>query len=264
MPELPDVETYRLYLNATSLHQTIRRVHVDQPAIVRGTTPQGLGRRLDGHRMERTRRHGKYLFAALDGNAGALVFHFGMTGALKYFRSTEDTPQYTDVRLDFARGFHLAYIAPRKLGMVTVVQNIDEFIAEEQLGPDALQLDWPTFQELAAGRRGGVKSWLMDQRVMAGIGNIYSDEILFQARLHPRRSVKDLNANERKVLFEKMHSVLHTAIEAQADPERLPGSWLLPHRDTDGHCPECGTRVASVQAAGRTAYLCPRCQPQSG
>lgn len=262
MPELPDVESYRLYLNATSLHQTIRHVHVAQPTVLKGTTPQGLGRHLDGHRMERTRRHGKYLFAALDGHAGALVFHFGMTGALKYFQDTEDTPEYTDVCLDFAHGFHLAYIAPRKLGMVAVVQNIDEFVAQEQLGPDTLRLDWPAFRELAAERRGGVKSWLMDQRVMAGIGNIYSDEILFQAGLHPRRAVKDLATSELKVLFEKMRSVLETAIEARADPERLPDSWLLPRRDMDEHCPKCGTPVTSVQAAGRTAYICPRCQPQ--
>ena len=262
MPKLPDVECYKRYLDATSLHQAIDHVRVDQPGILEGTSPQALGRQLKGRRFEHTRRHGKYLFVDLSGD-GWLVLHFGMTGDLRYFRNPEDVPEYTDLLFVFDNGFHLAYIAPRKLGLVTVVDKMAAFVRDKQLGPDALTLDYKRFRELAVSWRGGVKSWLMDQQSIAGIGNIYSDEILFQSGIHPRRAVKGLSETEIKNLYKNMREVLHTAIQAQADPKRMPAAWLQPQREVDGRCPRCGGPIETVSAAGRRAYFCPHCQPKN-
>lgn len=259
MPELPDVESYKRYLDATSLHQSIQAVHVQQPSVLRGASPQALGRRLHKHRFEQSRRHGKYLFVELD-TSDWLLMHFGMTGRLQYFKSSSDTPDYTDVLFKFDNGFHLAYIAPRKLGRVGLISNPDRFTAEQRLGPDALQFTFADFRESAAGRRGSVKCWLMNQRVIAGIGNVYSDEILFQAGLHPKTPVNKLKEDQRKGLYKAMRRVLKTASNARADPEKMPASYLLIHRKQGGHCPKCNTAVKSVPACGRTAWLCPYCQ----
>jgi formamidopyrimidine-DNA glycosylase len=108
----------------------------------------------------------------------------------------------------------------------------------------------------------------MDQTLIAGIGNIYADEILFQARLHPKTPVTSLDDRQGAELFSQIKQVLKTAIECGAGAEqflgRLPDHYLLPHREKDGKCPRCGGPIASLKAAGRTSYYCPRCQPAPG
>ncbi len=266
MPELPDVEVYRRYLNATALHQPIERTHVEDARLLVGTTPQGLGRALKGRSFESSCRHGKYLFAALD-RGGWLVLHFGMTGRLAYFRNPEHEPDYTRCTVTFRNEFRLAYVARRKLGHITLADSPGSFVRERNLGPDALSLSARDLCHLASGRRGYAKSWLMDQHAMAGIGNVYSDEILFQAAIHPRCPVPDLDEQALERLHRALRHVLETAIEAKADPGRMPRHFLLPHRHTGGRCPHCGRLVTHLQAAGRRppatgrrAWYCPACQ----
>lgn len=260
MPELPDVETYRRYVGATALHKVIRSTHVPGAELLEDTSPQALGRQLDGHAFEQTRRHGKYLFLQLD-DGGFLVLHFGMTGRLRYFKDSPH-PEHTQLLITFANGYRLAYVAPRKLGMIALTADMDDFVKRKELGPDALQLGPDDFRELLESSRGGVKSWLMNQHHLAGIGNVYSDEILFQARIHPRRSLKSLDSDDRQRLYRALQDVLKKTIDAQADPDRVPASFLLPHRQEGEPCPRCGTPVRQEEIAGRTAYYCPRCQPQ--
>jgi formamidopyrimidine-DNA glycosylase len=260
MPELPDVETYRRYLNATGLHQRIASTDVESAAVLAGTTPRGLARALEGTSFESTRRHGKYLFASL-ARGGWLVLHFGMTGELKYFKHREDAPDYTQCLITYDNGFHLAYAAPRKLGRIGLTDSPQRLIQDKELGPDALDLNAEAFVELASKRRGSIKPWLMNQEIMAGIGNIYSDEILFQAGLHPRRSVGELDETTLRRLHRVLCSVLEAAIKARVDPIQMPAGFLLPHRRKGGRCPKCGTHLKTVKAAGRTAWYCPRCQP---
>jgi formamidopyrimidine-DNA glycosylase len=260
MPELPDVELYRRYLDATSLHQPFDHVEVEALRVLEDTTPQALGRRLKGHRLEDTRRHGKYLFATLD-SGGALVLHFGMTGRLEYSRKAHDPPRHTACLFHFGNGGQLAYVAPRKLGHVALTDSPAHFIEDRALGPDALEIDWDTFRAAAGKRRGGVKSWLMDQQRIAGIGNVYSDEILFQAGIHPKQAVRDLDDDELRDLHRAIREVLTAAIEAKADPEHMPPGFLLPHRGEGGRCPRCRTGVKKIRASGRTAWYCPACQP---
>lgn len=260
MPELPEVETFKRDLDANALDQPIKTVCVGVPRLLHGITPQGLGRRLHGRALDSTRRHGKHLFARV-GDAGWLVLHFGMSGRLQYAKAPDPLPQDAQLLLLFENKAGLAYIAPRKLGRIDWTGEPDDYIAARGLGPDALAIDGATFRDLARGRRGGVKSWLMDQGSLAGIGNIYADEILFQARIRPARAVTELDDDTLQVLYEVLHRVLRQAIRARADPLAMPRDFLLSHRRACGRCPRCGGSLATTRIDGRTAYYCPSCQP---
>jgi formamidopyrimidine-DNA glycosylase len=268
MPELPDVELYKRYLDKDALRQTIERVVVNDARILDDLPPDAFVSRLTGNRFENTRRHGKHLLVRLHRD-GWLTLHFGMTGNLVYFQDEAEDPPYDRVRFDFAGGRHLAYVNRRMLGRVGLADDADAFIAAEGLGPDALApaFDLEAFIRAIEGRRRDVKSVLMDQTLVAGIGNIYADEILFQARLHPKTPVTSLDEGQRAELFRQIKAVLQTAIECGAGAEefleRLPEHLLLPQRKQGGKCPRCGSAIATLRA-GRTSYYCPRCQPPPG
>lgn len=261
MPELPDVETFKRYLDATSLHTPIEGVDVESD-ILGEVSRRRLGGALRGHPLVKTRRHGKWLFAHVD-DGPWLALHFGMTGWLSYAKgpAPDEEDDHVQLLLTFDDGYHLAYHCIRKLGTVDLVDEPDAFVRDEGLGPDALALDADAFGDVL-GTRGGVKTALMRQETLAGIGNIYADEILFQARIHPRVALGDLDADDRRRLHRVLRRVLRRAIERGADPDRLPSSWLLPHREEGASCPRCGGRVDHIEVGGRSTYLCPRCQPQ--
>lgn len=259
MPELPDVEGFRTYIESTSLHQTIEEVDVRSPEILEGISAPGLIRTLEGRRFESTRRHGKHLFIRLDAG-GWLFYHFGMTGQPRHFKDMGEDPRYDRMLISFTNGFHLAYDCQRKLGSVGVTGSVDDFLREKKRGPDALGTDFPTFRESLQGRRGAIKSALMNQRILAGIGNVYSDEILFQAQIHPKKPVNSLDGREFSGLFQSMGSVLRAGIDHTVRSRSLPDSFLLTHRGEGEGCPRCGGRVAKLKISGRTAYYCPKCQ----
>lgn len=263
MPELPDVETFRRYLNATSLHQQIERTHVDANLLDDCVTPQLLQRRLKGQEISRTDRRGKYLFACLS-NDNCLVLHFGMTGFLRYFKDRSDAPGHTRLLVEFDSGYFLAYDCRRKLGTISITEDREEFIRAKDLGPDALGISRSEFEEVLTGHRGAIKSALMNQSILCGIGNVYSDEILFQARLRPDTSVDDLSGKNLERLFDAMRDVLETTIQCQADPGRFPDSYLTPKREAGEPCPGCGGSIEDAKISGRTAYFCPSCQKDPG
>jgi formamidopyrimidine-DNA glycosylase len=269
MPELPDVELFKRHLDATCLGRTVRHVTVGDTRILSGVSANELARRLDGARLAASRRHGKHLLVGLQ-PAGWLTLHFGMNGSLRHFAEGESDPPYDRVRFDFADGHHLAYVNPRLFGGVGLTTDVATFIAEEGLGPDALdpEFDLMAFDRVLAGRKRDVKSLLMDQAVIAGIGNIYSDEILFRARIHPRTRGDRLTAETKRCLFSCIKQVLQTAVDAGAGAEqlvdRLPKAFFIPHRQRGARCPRCGAEVETIKFSGRTAYYCPRCQPDPG
>lgn len=266
MPELPDVELYRRRLERHGLHRRIEAVEVGDTRLLANITGKALSAALAGHAFEETRRHGKHLLVRLD-DGHWLTLHFGMTGDLQPFApSLEGAPDYNQLRLDFDRGA-LAYVSRRKLGRIGLVEDAEAFLRAEALGPDALEVSEDTFLERLGGRRGGVKAALTDQSLFAGIGNLYADEILFQARLHPKTKLSALNRSERRALYHAMRKVLTAAVEAEAGSERLldrlPDDFLLPHRDAGQSCPRCGGPLKSLQVGGRRSTFCPRCQPPS-
>jgi formamidopyrimidine-DNA glycosylase len=261
MPELPDVEVLKQYADATSLHQKIQEVRINERRILEGVSASLLTSALEGHTFESTQRHGKYLFVRVD-DANWLMLHFGMTGDLKYFKDPDKKPAYDQLLVGFLNGYHLAYDAPRKLGNIGLLEDIDSFVKEKDLGPDVMEssFDFDTFQEIMAGKRAMLKTTLMNQQLMAGIGNVYSDEILFQARIHPRTQINQLGEKRLKEVFHTMKEVLQTAIDCRADPEQFPDTYLIPNRHKDGTCSRCGGTIEQLKISGRTAYYCPECQ----
>jgi formamidopyrimidine-DNA glycosylase len=261
MPELPDLEVFKRYVDSTSLHQKIETIEVKNGKVLGGVSAGGLKRGLEGRKFESTRRHGKHLFVEL-GVGRWLLLHFGMTGGLKYYKEADEEPAHARVLISFRNGYRLAFDDQRLFGKVDLIEDPDGYIQEHKLGLDPLDLDFPAFRERLEGRRGGIKATLMNQRVFAGIGNIYSDEILFQVRLHPRTSVGRLDEGSLHDLHQQTRRVLRAAIERGADPGGLPESFLLPHRQEGADCPRGNGKVQKTKAAGRTAYYCPTCQPR--
>ena len=259
MPELPEVEIFKRYLDATSLHQRIDDVDVRNTYILKETSARELARGLKGRRFESSRRHGKHLFVRLDRDLW-LRLHFGMTGSLQYFKNAERAPRYARVLFVFANNHCLAFDDQRQFGQIGLLKDVEEFLKEHELGPDALDLGLGEFRKILGKHRGAVKSVLLNQRVIAGIGNIYADEILFRVRIHPATEIARLNATALTKLFRATHYILERAITARADTNQIPKSWLLPRRGKGGKCPRCGRRLKSGTIGGRTAWFCAHCQ----
>jgi formamidopyrimidine-DNA glycosylase len=189
--------------------------------------------------------------------------HFGMTGQLHYFKSTKKEPEHTRLLFYFDSGYQFAYDCQRLLGEVDIYDDPQQLINTKDLGPDALRLDFEAFQKKMDGRRGAIKTTLMNQQILAGIGNVYSDEILFQARLYPKTSVNELDGKTLRNIYQTMRDVLNTAIDCDAEPDQLPASYLIPHRESGAQCPHCEGKVEQIKFSGRHAYYCPHCQKET-
>jgi formamidopyrimidine-DNA glycosylase len=259
MPELPDVEIFKRYLDATSLHQRISGVDVKSAYVVKGVSARDLARGLKGHCFKSSRRHGKHLFVGTDGEFW-LRLHFGMTGSLQYLKRAEQASKHTRVLFVFASTHCLAFEDQRKFGEVGLVKNIDEFFKTRALGPDALDLTLSLFRQIFEKHHGAVKAILLNQKLIAGIGNIYADEILFRARMHPATEILPLSDRTLTKLFRAMRYILNKAIAAKADANRMPKSWLLRHRGRNETCPRCGRELNAAKIGGRTSWFCGRCQ----
>jgi formamidopyrimidine-DNA glycosylase len=258
MPELPDVESFKRYLDATSLHQRIIGVDVRSAYVLKGVSARELARRLKGRCFESSRRHGKHLFVRADGDLW-LRLHFGMTGSLQYFKH-EQAPKHTRVLFVFANTHRLAFEDQRKFGEVGLLKEVDEFLKKRALGPDALDISLSQFKEIFGKHRGAVKAILLNQKLIAGIGNIYADEILFRVWMHPATEISRLGSKPLTKLFRATRYILEKAIAAKADMNQMPKSWLLPHRGKGGKCPRCGRKLRSAKIGGRTAWFCAHCQ----
>ena len=262
MPELPDVETFKRYLDATSLHQRIIGVDVRSAYVLKGISARELARRLKARCFESSCRHGKHLFVRADGDLW-LRLHFGMTGSLRYFKQEEQAPSHTRVLFAFANAHCLAFEDQRKFGEVGLLKDVDEFLKKRALGPDALDISLPQFKEIFGKHRAAVKTILLNQKLIAGIGNIYADEILFRVRVHPATQISSPSGKTVMKLFRATRYILKRAIEANADVALVPKSWLLPHRGKGGKCPGCGRKLRSATIGGRTAWFCAHCQRKS-
>ncbi|MBZ0208123.1 MAG: hypothetical protein K8F92_00495 [Hyphomicrobium sp.] len=265
MPELPDVEGFKRVLAKSALGKTIDQVVVNDARILGKLPARAFISRLNGSKLIEARRHGKHLMAHVD-RGGWLTLHFGMTGALQFLRKPDNEPPFTRVRIDFSDDGSLVYINKRMIGRVDLVEDAADFVAGENLGPDALdrRFDFDAFRAAVFGSKRDVKALLMDQKVIAGIGNIYSDEILFRARINPAERTDKLAPSQLKHLFSVMRKVLRTAVARGAGSEhfidRLPEGSLLPERRKGGRCPHCRSVLKVFKIGGRTAYCCPRCQ----
>jgi formamidopyrimidine-DNA glycosylase len=259
VPELPDIEIFKRYIDATSLHQKISNIEVRNERVLGAVSARKLQSTLKGHTFESTRRHGKNLFVELD-DGGWMLMHFGMTGSLAYFENPDDEPPHSRLLFAFENGYHLAFDDARMFGKVDLIGEPEDYVQERELGPDPLELDATSFRERLRGTKGGIKATLMNQKMLAGIGNLYSDEILFQSRIHPQTSVAQLDDPTLQNLHKETLRVLNKAIDQEAYPQELPDSFLLSHRQEGASCPRGNGQIQKLQAAGRTAYFCPDCQ----
>ena len=258
MPELPEVEAYRRFFAEHAEGRTVLAVDVLDPALVRNAAPGDVGGALTGRRFEEPGRHGKWLVCPAAGPT--LLFHFGMTGDLVWSGDEPDRHRHDRLVLVFEDG-ELRYRNMRRLGGVWLALDDAELkVVLGGLGPDALAVEQEEFLGSLSRRRGGVKGALMDQRLVAGIGNLLADEVLWQARIRPRRPVEDLGPNDRVRLFRTMRWVLAGAVE-HFDYLETRRRWLGRVRgQPGGRCPRCRTALSRTVVAGRTTYFCPSCQ----
>ncbi|HWV87097.1 MAG TPA: bifunctional DNA-formamidopyrimidine glycosylase/DNA-(apurinic or apyrimidinic site) lyase [Capillimicrobium sp.] len=272
MPELPEVETIRRQLVPVVEGRTLRELRIDDARWCAPLAPDELRAAVEGRAVEALRRRGKYLVWAFEGDVFLLV-HLRMTGTLLV-----DPPpptRFERVRFTFADdGPWLAFCDQRRFGtgelaLGTPALNafLDARLGVEPLGPD---FTGAALKAAAKGRRAPVKAFLLDQRRIAGVGNIYADEALFRARVHPLRPAGQLTRAQWDLLRDEIVAVLEAGIDAG-------GSTIDDFRHTDGvygafqhqflvhnrlgePCTVCGTPIRKFVAAGRGTYACERCQ----
>ncbi len=256
MPELPDVEIFRRYFDSTSLNKKIVRADVKSPEMLTGVNKNDLIRKLKGNEFVSSSRHGKYFFGSLE-NGYSLVLHFGMTGSLRFYQKKEEAPRYIRLLINFQDG-SLAFDNSRKLGLISLTQSIDDYIAKKNLGPDALKakLSYKDFYELVHKRSAPVKAVLMNQEIIAGIGNLYADEILFHTGIDPHSIVNRIPDKKLQELFRNMMKILKTGIKIEAKYKSFPKSYLVHYRKKKQKCPECGGDILISRIGGRTTYYC--------
>jgi len=278
VPELPEVETIRRDLEKEVVGRRVKTVEVTgMRTIRRHPNKKAFISRLEGERFTGVVRKGKYLVLKLDGGE-VLVVHLGMSGQLLRARSgREPIEKHTHVVITFTQGGQLRYVDPRTFGELFVTSPdtlADEVPELAHLGFDPLDdvMSWARFGEQLQHRKTKLKALLMDQRFLAGIGNIYSDEILFAAGLRYDRSSETLSSQEVRRLYRAMVETLQDAIkhrgssladEQYRDLFGQVGDYQTQHKvyDREGQtCPRCRGPIVRVKANGRSAFLCERCQ----
>lgn len=259
MPELPDVEGFRHVLAEHAVGREIRDVAVHDASVLRGFDSARLRRTLRGHRFAEPRRCGKWLIAPISGSETCMLAHFGMTGSLLF--DSGDTPRHRHDRVVLVYDLgELRYRDMRKLKGLYLADDEDD-VGEllDELGPDALGITRAQLADRLGRRSRQLKAALADQSVLAGLGNLLVDEILWRAKLNPKTRTSDLDRSDLGRLHARMGSVLRQSIKAHQVPPRP--SWLTGRRDEpSGSCPRCGTSLTHARAGGRSTTWCSHCQ----
>lgn len=266
MPELPEVEIRRQYLETSALHQPISHLDVEDRKLLT-TDFTTISEALAGRSFTGTRRVGKNLFVYTDAPGVIVHLHFGMTGDLDYYHSSLDRPRFARIVFHFSNGFSLGFLCPRKFERVGLVDDIDNYLTRKKIGADGLLISPDELTERVRRKKALIKPVLLDQSVVAGLGNWIVDEVLFQALVHPERVANTLTDAEMLRLHAAIRLVLETAIHFEATYRDFPTSFLIharewdtsPHSDLEAHkvCPRCGTRIERSTVGGRTTFFCP-------
>ena len=275
MPELPEVETIRSKLAPILTGRRIERVEIRDARLTRPEPPGMVAAALEGERIADVRRRGKYLVFVLESGRHLLV-HLRMTGNVLYPapEGAEDDP-YARAVVSLDNRSDVVYRDVRRFGTWELLEagELEEYFAARRLGSEPLERTFTTKRlgRALVGRRAPVKSALLDQRAAAGIGNIYADEALWYARIHPLRPAGELDQGEIAALRAGIRKALRLGVRRQ-------GATLRDYRGADGErggmqhefrvygregepCERCGTPIAKTRAAGRGTWYCPTCQP---
>jgi formamidopyrimidine-DNA glycosylase len=278
--ELPEVEVMRRDLERDVVGRRIKTSEVKSSknamrVIRRHAKRKDFTSRLDGRKIAKLERRGKYLLMTLD-SGDVLVTHFGMSGQFQRGNGRVALAPHTHVVLTFQQGGDLRFLDPRTFGemFVTAGDDLGKVKELQHLAIDPLDqvFTWPTFQYLLAERAMKMKPLLMDQKFIAGLGNIYSDEVLFAAGLRYDRLSDTLSSQEVRRLYRAIQETLQEAIkargttlddEAYVDLFGKPGEYqaeLKVYGRAGLPCRRCRTPIQTVKIGGRTAYFCPQCQ----
>ncbi|MGD8398371.1 MAG: bifunctional DNA-formamidopyrimidine glycosylase/DNA-(apurinic or apyrimidinic site) lyase [Anaerolineae bacterium] len=270
MPELPEVENVARGLDRRLAGRTITRVSVSWSRNIAQPDLETFERSIVGRRVEAVWRRGKYIVMRLD--SGYLLVHLKMSGRLQILSAEEPAGPHVRVVFGLDDGSELRFDNARKWGRIYLVHDVEDITGD--LGPEPLSkaFSLEAFRDLLSGRSGQLKPLLLNQRFVAGLGNIYANEVLFAAGLHPQRRADTLSAQEQAALYRAIRSVLEEAIAAGGttlsdggftDAEGRPGGFsqkLAVHGLEDEPCRACGTPVERLVIGGRSAFFCPRCQ----
>jgi formamidopyrimidine-DNA glycosylase len=273
VPELPEVETTARGLRPHLVGRRVARVGgIDWPNMLPNTAPAELEAVLPGRVVEAVERRGKYLILRLS-DGGALVLHRKMSGNLLRRPAASPPERHTHLVLTFDDGSELQFVDPRKFGRIYYFQTAEalEAFFAARLGPEPLdELTPARLAELLTGRRRRLKSLLLDQGFLAGLGNLYVDEALWLARLHPERSADSLTRVEVRRLAEAIPEVLQNAIQRRGtslatylDATGEPGrnqDYLLAYGRAGQPCQRCGRPIQRRLTVQRGTWYCPRCQ----
>jgi formamidopyrimidine-DNA glycosylase len=273
MPELPEVETIRRQLAPHLEGRRLDTVEILDPRWTQPQTPEWVHADLESSVVQRLDRAGKYLIWELSGEA-FLLMHLRMTGTLLFDPAPE--PPHTRVRFGLSDGHRVAYVDPRRFGTGHLLLGTaarDEYLAA-RLGVEPLTPGFTTahLRALARGRTAPVKAFVLDQRRIAGVGNIYADEALFRAGIHPLRAAGTLRGPQLAALREGIEDALRAGIAAKGatidDFRHVDGAHgsfqdqFLVHLREGEPCLRCGTAIRKLVVGGRGTYVCERCQPR--
>jgi formamidopyrimidine-DNA glycosylase len=269
MPELPEVETIKNELAPHIIGRGISGVTLLWQGIVRQPSAEEFCSRLIGQKITGIERRGKYLILSLT-SGEALIIHLKMSGSLLLKPASAEADKYTRAIFDLNKGIRLSFRDPRKLGVMWLVKDKNNIVGK--LGPEPLEADFTP--EILAQRlskhMAPIKALLCDQSFVAGIGNMYADEALFFARIHPLRSGKSLSSKEIERLHHAIQQVLSAAINnkgASVDTYFRPDGQIgtahfqfqVAHRGGE-LCPVCSTPLERIPVRNRGSYFCPKCQ----
>ncbi len=274
MPELPEVETVLRGLRKRALGRRIVAVEVLHTGIIAGDVEDFISRVADRTAVA-VRRKGKVLAVELAGakgsDVGYLILRLGMTGQVTLQPLDVPLEPHTHVRMLFQGGKEeLRFRDVRRFGRLRCLTREEFEALFESLGPDAQQATEEEFLRAMRGRRGALKSWLLNQQGVSGLGNIYADEALFEAGIHPLAQPGRVSTASAHRLFRAVQKVLKRAVNLQGttfrdyvDIEGRPGNFhqrLRVYQKTGKPCPRCGTPIRRVVIAGRSSHFCPHCQ----
>lgn len=276
MPELPEVETVAQGLKRRALGRRIAEAVISHPGVIAGS-PEAFAAAIEGRTISKVQRKGKVIALSLRGHekgeARFLVMRLGMTGQVTVVPREAPPETHTHVVLSLDDGREeLRFRDVRRFGRLRVASHEELERLLESLGPDAQQASEEEFLRAMRGRRGAVKSWLMNQQVLAGLGNIYADEALYAARVHPLAQPGRLRLKAAQRLYRSVRRILARAVARQGtsfrdylDVEGRPGSYAMQlrvYQRTGKQCPRCGATIRRMVIAGRSSHFCPRCQPR--
>ncbi len=271
MPELPEVETIVRGLSPKIKGLRVESFKIFLPTILR-TGNVFLLRKLRGKSVTGVRRRGKMILIEFEDNL-CLLFHLKMTGSLLFCPRKVPYDKHVHFLLVFkGQEKELRFRDVRKFGFVSCVPSSDIHLSEEirNLGPEPLEIGYSRFEEILKKRKARIKSLLLDQNFIAGIGNIYADEILFEARIHPLTSASLLKKKDKERLWKAMREVLQKAIEKKGssiqdfrDDEGRLGTFQNLHQAygrEDLPCSRCGEKIERLRLNARSSFFCPNCQ----